>query len=81
MPVTKTIITGMGAHGKVLHKEELGVSETERMIRKRVESKLQGRRKTPPLSKDHVPPLSKDQTPPPSPPAKVWLHHSVIMFL
>ena len=71
LPVTKSIASGMGTQGKVLHKEELGVSETERMIRKRVEDKLQGRKKTPPPSKDHTPPQSKDRTPPSSPPAKV----------
>ena len=72
LPVTKSIAMGMSStQSKVLHKEELGASETERMIRKRVEDKLQGRKKTPPPSKDHTPPQSKDQTPPSSPPAKV----------
>ncbi len=40
-PLTKTIITGMSATGnKILHKEELGISETERKIKRRVEQKM-----------------------------------------
>ena len=38
----KTIVTGMSASGnKILHKEELGISETERKIKRRVEQKIQ----------------------------------------
>lgn len=40
-PITKTIITGMNKQIKTIHKEELGVSETERKIKRKVENKLQ----------------------------------------
>ncbi|XP_019851334.1 PREDICTED: deubiquitinating protein VCIP135-like isoform X2 [Amphimedon queenslandica] len=40
--ITKTIVTGMmNRHTKVLHKEELGVSETERKMKRKVDAKLQ----------------------------------------
>ena len=39
--ITKTIITGMNKQTKVLHKEELGVSGTERNIKRRVDTKIQ----------------------------------------
>lgn len=40
--IMKTIVTGMSnKQTKVLHKEELGVSETERKMKRRVDAKLQ----------------------------------------
>ena len=39
--ITKAISTGMGPSTKVLHKEELGVSEVERRVKRRVNEKIQ----------------------------------------
>lgn len=40
LPMMKTIITGMNKMKKVLHKEELGMSEAERSIKRKVDQKL-----------------------------------------
>ncbi len=57
---------------KVLHKEELGVSDTERRIRRRVEEKLHNRKQqtTPPSNEGKggrkTSPSPRDTTTPPS---------------
>ena len=73
--ITKTIITGMTGTTKTLHKEELGVSEIERRIKRKVEEKVahQLRKQelsTKPVRKTSPSPSSRDK-PSSSPPAKV----------
>lgn len=75
----------MGNKTKTLHKEELGVSETERGIKRRVEQKLQKMKQDPSPQQPRTDPAvlrtgrktspspsSRDQ-PSSSPPAKVGL--------
>lgn len=69
----KAISSGMSSVGtRVLHKEELGVSETERQIKRRVEEKLQSRKNTSPNDKTTRKTSPTPSSPSPiSPPSKV----------